>query len=335
VDQSDSVNGQDQEALQALRTYLSDSIAPLIFADTAHDLFKIQVQTIAAEILGWVASQSHIGDAVTTSDYLYHAVKKLHLLGELELMPGDRIKAFIEALTPFLLQSCPEHERESLANSLGNIEHIDSTSAAPIGIGQGPSGARPVVAPGIAGGAGGASVLSDPRVELLLHRLQAQLPMQLPGAAGGQAAGQLVDQLQGQAVSAKAAIPHPLVAGIVAEAASLAQNPAELESSIGQLQSYGVPVVEDGIVRMLGRSLPDWAPPQPDDSAAQPPQNAVRAMERIISMSGDRQEKYKRFGERSNRRLWRPCAPRRAAPSTTSSSGLWPRTRTPTTCCAG
>jgi hypothetical protein len=300
VDHSNTANGEGSEALQALRMYLSDSIAPLIFADTAQDMFKIPVQAVAAEILGWVASQSHIGEAVSTSDYLYHAVKKLHLLGELELIPRDKLKAFLDALTPYLLQSCPEHERASLATSLGNIEQIDTTTASAVGVGHAASGAHPVVAPRVAAGAGAGAgaVLSDPRVGLLLHRLQTQLPAQLGGGVpGGQSAGQLLDQLQGQAVSAKAAVPHPLVAGIVAEAAALAQNPTELETSIGQLQSYGVPVVEDGIVRMLGRSLPDWAPPQVEGSAEPPPQNAVRAMERIISMAGDRQQKYKRFGE--------------------------------------
>ncbi len=279
MDHSGSQDAPKPEALASLRSYLADSIPPLIFGESAEDLLRLPLRTIAAEILGWVAAQSHIGDAVTTSDYLFHAVKKLHLMGELELLPRDRVKAFIRGLKPFLLQSCPEHERAALATSLDNVEHSEGTSAAPVGVVHRGGG------PGLAGvaHAGGSAVLSDRRVGLLLHRLESALqaqPVAVPGQLGG-ATG-------------------PLVAGILSEAASLAQSPAELESSLGQLQRYGVPAVEEGIVRLLGRSLPDWAPPPPSDAAQQPPQNAVRAMRRIIGMAGDRQEKYKRFGELVN-----------------------------------
>jgi hypothetical protein len=286
VDEPSSGSETGSEALSSLRTYLSDSIPPLIFVANAEDLFMLPLQTTAAEILGWVATQSHIGDAVTTSDYLFHAVKKIHLLAELELISYERINAFINGLKPFLLQSCPEHERASLASSLDNIEHSTGDVSAPVAVVHRAGGAQQVAAAGAPGVAAGGAVLSDRRVGLLLHHLQGQLKGQAAAVPTGAAAA-----------VGPAAGPNPLVAGIVAEAAALAQNSAELESSLGQLQSYGVPVVEEGIVRMLGRSLPDWAAPAPDDSAAALPQGAVRAMKRIIGMAGDRQEEYKRFGE--------------------------------------
>jgi hypothetical protein len=276
VDQSESDSQLGQEAYSALRRYLSDSIPPLIFAEAAEDLFKLPLRTTAAEILGWVAAQSHIGDAVTTSDYLFHAVKKIHLLGELELISRERAKTFIEGLQPFLLQSCPEHERAALAKSLENVHHSRGEESAPLGHMHRAGGSQPVVQAAAQSVPGTPPMLADPRLGLLLAHLQSQL--------------------QSQASAAAAAPQDPLVAGIVTEAATLAQNPAELEQSLGHLQKQGVPLVEEGIVRMLGRSLPDWAPPAPGE-AEEPPQRAVRAMHRIISMAGDRQEKYKRFGE--------------------------------------
>ena len=64
-----------------------------------------------------------------------------------------------------------------------------------------------------------------------------------------------------------------------------------------ELKKLGVPAIEEGIVRMLGQSLPDWAAPAAGDAQQEAPQRAVRAMQRIIGLSSDRQEKYKRFSE--------------------------------------
>jgi hypothetical protein len=271
-----------------MRQYLSDAIPPMIFAESADDLFNLPVRTTAASILGWVAGQSQVGAAVTTGDYLYHAVKKFHLLAELELIPRDRVRTFTGALKHFLLESCPEHERETLAGNLENLEHADGGVIGQVQAGGQPAGVHVVppggqqprgqhVAPQPAAAAGASGVLGNPRVGMMVSRLRsAGLPSPRPGTG-------VFSQ-------------SPLVAGILSEAASLASSDTELESSIAALQTLGLPAIEEGIVRMLGRSLPDWAPPSMGEQQ-EAPQGAVRAMQRIIGLASDRQEKYKRFSE--------------------------------------
>jgi hypothetical protein len=271
-----------------MRQYLSDAIPPMIFAESADDLFNLPVKTTAASILGWVAAQSQIGEAVTTSDYLYHAVKKFHLLSELELIPRDRVQTFTRALNHFLLENCPDHERQTLASNLENLEHADGAVIGQVPVGGQPTGVhyvrpraeqpRPQTQPSPPEAGPAAGVLGNPRVGMMLNRLRSGVP---PSPQYGTASLSRV----------------PLVAGILSEAASLATDDAELESSLGQLQQYGVPAIEEGIVRMLGQSLPDWAPPVVGGQQQESPQRAVRAMQRIIGLASDRQEKYKRFGE--------------------------------------
>jgi len=307
VEEGQTNNPVEQEALDALRRYLSDNIAPLIFAESIDDLFNMPVRATGAEILGWVASQSHIGDAVRTADYLYHAVKKLHLVGELELIPRERLRVFISALRPILLESCPIHEKEELSKEFANLEQAKGDISPHSGVMQMPTGAQPIAAAGIAAPQPPAqqtgSLLDDPRVGLLLHRLGSLIAEQ-PVVPAGTAPVGVVPQgatpagmVPAGAVPAGALAQSPLVAGVISEAAALAQNATELESSLGQMRSYGVPSVQEGIVRLLGQSLPNWAPPVATDAEQAPPQQAVRAMRRIIGMAESRQDKYKRFNE--------------------------------------
>ena len=285
------------EALDALHSYLSDSIPPLLFVEYVEDLFQVPVRGAAAEILGWVASQSHVGDVVTTSDYLFHAAKKLHLLAELELLPRERMRMYLEALQPMLLENCPQQEQAKLARDLANLRHIrhDDTGV----VGRPDSGlagmARPGAGPSGLGDrertAAQQSPPLDRRLGLLLSVLERQA--QLQGALGQQPEGSADGASSARSTGDSG---RAVIAGILSEAASEARDAAELERSVGQLASHGIPVLEEGIVRMLGRSLPDWAAPPPSEGE-QPAQRAVRAMHRLVTLAGDRQEKYKRFTE--------------------------------------
>lgn len=288
MDQSGSDSTPQSPALVAMRQYLSDAIPPMIFAEAADDLFNLPIKTTAASILGWVASQSQVGGTVTMSDYLYHAVKKFHLLSELELIPRERVHTFTGALKHFLLESCPAPERQTLANNLENLEHADGAviGQVPLGgqqtgvhsvpsVAQQPVPPQPPRAP-TAGPASG--VFGNPRLGMMINRLQSAT------TAGPQYRMAGISQV-------------PLVAGILSEAASLASNNTELEGALEELKSLGVPAIEEGIVRMLGQSLPDWAAPAAGDEQQEAPQRAVRAMQRIIGLATGRQEKYKRFSE--------------------------------------
>ena len=112
---------EQREALQQLQQYLSDNIAPMIFAESLDSLFSLDPQLIASQIIAWVASLHNTSGDLATADYIFHAAKKLHLLGELELIPLEQAAGCVEALRPHLLQACPEPDRAGLANDFDNI----------------------------------------------------------------------------------------------------------------------------------------------------------------------------------------------------------------------
>ena len=102
-----------REALFELQRYLSDQIAPLMFVEAADLLVRHVPDLTANEIQSWTAEQHTLaGTSAPTSDYLFHAVKKLHLLAEYKLISEETIRPFIERIATILLQVCPEEDRD-------------------------------------------------------------------------------------------------------------------------------------------------------------------------------------------------------------------------------
>src|SRR5690349_4094294 len=78
-------------ALGELSQYLSDRIPPLIVADSVTLLFDAPAELVASQINVWAARQQQEAPEVASSDFLYHAVKKVAILGELDLVPKDAL----------------------------------------------------------------------------------------------------------------------------------------------------------------------------------------------------------------------------------------------------
>jgi hypothetical protein len=254
---------EQREALQQLQRYLSDTIAPMIFADSMDILFVTPPEHITAQVASWVASLHGVESKLATADYLFHAAKKIHLLGELELLPRDQIAAFLRGLRPNLLAACPEQDRGSLANDYNNLElsqgaeapsvigHIHRAGGAEVSRGQAVRADRPVET-GVAGGsaAAGESVARGflkglRRVNMLLERMTGHAD-----AGSGTAA-----------VAAIAGSPEEktLVARIVTEAADRATSSDELHGSLDELRSQGLPIDAAQLLRLLAHNLPNWA----------------------------------------------------------------------------
>jgi hypothetical protein len=295
---------EQREALQQLQRYLSDTIAPMIFVDSMDSLLVTPPEYIVAQIVSWVASLTGVDSKLATADYLFHAAKKIHLLGELELLPRDQVAAFLRGLRPNLLAACPEQDRGSLANDYNNLElsqgaeapsvigHIHRAGGAEVSRGQAVRADRPVET-GVAGGsaAAGESVARGflkglRRVNMLLERMTGRAD-----AGSGTAA-----------VAATAGSPEEqsLVARIVTEAADRATSSDELHGSLDELRSQGLQIDAAQLLRLLAHNLPNWAPPPAADEGAPPPQGATRAMGQLVTMSRSAGEKAQRFQELVN-----------------------------------
>ncbi|MFV2072174.1 MAG: DUF4388 domain-containing protein [Thermoanaerobaculales bacterium] len=291
---------QYQEERARLRRYLSDEIPPMIFADTASVLFEIPPQIVAGEIHSWIGDQYSGASSLTTSDLLYHAAKKIHLLGELDLIPKNEIDPFIKSLQPFLMQLCPAAERLTLEKGLSLLEASQGTSTGSIEVLHRPTGAA-------GGGLGGAGTSGGGGVP----ESSASIPGGRPPMAdvGSEQSALhrlnfLLDRLESfQSTSAGSAqtpspAQHALISQVVDEVASKAETAQELEGQLGLLEHLGISGLESGVFRLLSQGLPDWAaPPRTEILDTEPTTSAERAMRKMVTVSKDSGETMKRFSE--------------------------------------
>ncbi len=283
------------------KRYLSDEIAPMIFADTATDLFSAAPQIVATEIQSWIGDQIRGASNMTVSDLLAHAATKLHQLGVLELLDKDEVARYLEGLRPLLLQLCPAEQRSALEQTLGHIEKSTSLAGSKTEVLHrqtgGPSPAYP--GPSGGGGYGGAPAVSGPavpgpqiagaaasgadpasvrRLNLLLDRLQKAIP-----AGDGATASEP---------------PGDMIAHVVEEATAQASSAQELQAQLGFLSDLGIAGLERGLFQLLSQGLPDWAPPSHDTVVgSEPPAIAARAMRKVVKLSKDPDELAARFKE--------------------------------------
>jgi hypothetical protein len=292
---------EQREALQQLQRFLSDNIAPMIFADSMDSLLAMPPELTASQIAAWVASLHNVDSSLATADYLFHASKKIHLLGELELMPREQIAAFLNLLRPHLLQVCPEQDRGSLANDLDNLELSQGAEPPTAGVGH-------------IHRAGGGEIARGPSVRADRPK-EGEAPASPDSLTKGFLRGLrrvnvLLDRMAGRAEAAGVA-PMPgapsgfvegptMVARIVTEAADRATSADELRGSLEELQGHGVQFDPTQLLKLLARNLPDWAPPTAGAAGVPAPQSAARAMGQLVTMSASPREKAYRFFELVN-----------------------------------
>ena len=294
--------GYDEERL-LLKRYLSDEIAPMIFADTGSEIFDVPNHVVAKAIHSWIGDQVSGATDLSASELLFHAAKKIHLLGELELIPREELKQYLESLQPVLMQLCPAEQRQTLEHSLKHLDASTGVSGSTVGVvhrsGGGGGG-------GVSGGVG-SGVLGDVRGGAGTSPVQGGAPP-TPGLgaehSGLHRLNVLLDRLENQPVVAGGAGGAPalgqgvVLAQVVDEVATQAGSGKEFDTQMGFLQDMGVANLGTGVFRVLSQGLPDWAPP-PHTAAVgeEPPAGAVRAMQKVVKLSKNSDELMRRFSE--------------------------------------
>ena len=299
------VTGYEEERA-LLKRYLSDEIAPMIFANSASELFSVPADVVSKEIHSWLGDQIRGASTMTASDLLYHAATKLHQLGVLELIPREEVAAFLAKLQPHLLELCPPDQKPGLEENFQHLERSTGISGGKVevlhkkgpggapgggGGGGGGYGGAPQAGyggvPGQAAGGGGAGTsaadaLALHRLNLMLDQLQ-RVPVS-GAAAGGEGAA---------AANQKAVLGH-----VVEQFASQARSSKELETQLGYLKDLGIGSLGADLFENLSEGLPDWAPPPHTEVGDKdPPAGATRAMRKLVNLSKDPEELLQRFRE--------------------------------------
>jgi hypothetical protein len=311
-----------KEALLELQRYLSDSLAPLMVAESVNLLLDCPASLAANEIQAWVVAQFR-GRAqnVPIADYLYHAVEKIHAMGQYDLVPRDALRRYTDDLGQRLLAFCPPADREMLRQNLGRLGQTESVLAAPVEMlhRQGTTSDAPAVTKYSSGEHAlplTASTVSDLKhLSMLLERLgpvghlEAPAAGYGPGGRGEVPPGAVPGAAPGPPAGAAPpyygpAVPSPreaVVSQILAIAAVAARSEAELAAALERLRAAGVDVPSGEVIRTLGRSIPPWPlslPAEPVEEALSSARaSATQAIRRVVTLPQDQEEVGKRFHE--------------------------------------
>jgi hypothetical protein len=304
-----------QEALYELRQYLSDRLAPLMVLDSITVLLGLPARVMADEIAGWSASQAQLqSGAVPFTDYLFHAVRKIHLMEEFQLIPAPELDAFLADLVPAVLEHCPPEHRERLRQSFGKIGQARPTAQDRVEIlyrqadgGDLRAAQTPAATPTVSV----TNALSDAmqdlrRLPLILERLERQpstgsFPVAAPGAPPASATAGVPGTTPAAAAPVGGgALLSPrtaLLAEAILEAALRSKSGAELDTYIDRIRQRGGAKNTEEMFRALGQSLSGWLLPTVAGAPPLPEGEQVSAMRRMIALPEDPAEGARRFRE--------------------------------------
>jgi len=277
-----------QEAVFELQQYLSDRLPPLMVADSIALLVRQPPSLLTAEIGVWVAHQRPAMPDLSVADLLFHAAKKIAVMGELEVVPQAVIAQSLAGLMDPLVAQCPEEDRELLRQNLDRLRHSSLASAAaqavPILDHQpGAEAAQKAREKASTANLTPAAARGLRRLSLFLERLQAPAAGLAPGASAPAPPVEQRSEVASQFMTA------------VAVQSSTAK---ELEEQLAPLRQFGIDTNPDQVVRALARSLPGWGS-LPAAPGAQAPLVGLQlnAMRQIVSLAEAPEEAAKRFRE--------------------------------------
>ena len=307
--QPPNISSELEEAILELQQYLSDNLPPLVVADSIQLLLKYPPEAVVPTIRAWTAAQYRggAGGRLPISDYLFHALKKIHMMSEFKLVPQEPMSAYLGQLKPIVMAICPAEDREILAQNLSRLGEATTTSTAVSPVQQihrqmesataasreAPTAASRDTAADT-GAVSSEALRGLKRLSLLLERL---------GTAGSLGVGGPADAAGAGGGGGAASLPAP-VSEALAFAARSSHSREELEHTLARLKSLGVETGTDSLFRALSLSVPGWVlpgavPAAPTGEAALPAYEAgaIGAMRRIITDAEDPAEASKRFHE--------------------------------------
>ena len=263
-------------AISELRDYLSDLIPPLIVADSIEELFQCPLDLVAANINSWVAGQYRSAKGLPKSDYLFHALKKIHMMGEYKLVPQKELSIFLAGIRPHILSYCPPGEQELLLHSLQRMGDAIEPSSNPVEVMyRQTAGAGATQSISSEGTPGLQTEVS--RIGQMLQRIKKDL--------------QVITR-SGESVPEEK--QEEVLAQVLAQTARSARASIELEEALEHIKSLGIQAGTEDIFRALGRSLPEWSL-APRSDLQMPEDSNLKAMHRIVTETKDPKEGATRF----------------------------------------
>src|SRR5688500_5807541 len=261
-----------REAIEDLEAYLSDQVAPLLVIDSVTVLLRQQPSLGAEVIRAWIGAQLRApGSHVGLEDYLYHAVKKLQLLGRLKLVEEEPLTAWIREVAELLLGQVPEGQRERMRALLEQARAGEASLASTTQVLH-----RPVV--GGVGGVGapveGASAGITAEVAASMRQFALLL-----SRFSGEGKRQGADELRLDSAE--------LAPQLLAAAAESARSQGELDQYLASLSRAGLmtQVRMSDLFNTLSLGVPNWWVGGGESAMPAPESAPIQAMHRIVSLA--------------------------------------------------
>ena len=251
-------------ALEEVDEYLADRVPPLMVSDAVSQLASVPLEAAAAELWAWAERQQSQQVLHPMVDLLFHALHKLSVIGELELIEKNGLIAYLRGVGLELSSALPSGDRERLRRALRQLGESEMVRTGPAELRKMAEPApEPVATPGLK------------RLSVIEQRLRRSV-------AGASPAAQLAHRR--------------VVSQAITIAATEAKSERELEEHLRRLRGVGVASGAEHVFRSLGAELADWAlPKNMQDTADLGPVHEVQAMKQIVSLPEDPVEVARRF----------------------------------------
>lgn len=311
------------DALKDLQRYLSDSIAPMLIADSMELLLLRSPHLVAAEIRTWTIEQYRRHASASLSDYLFHAFKKIHLLGEFGLVEKNLLTVYLGQLAQHLLPYCPPADREQFCENINHLGESQHILAAPVEYLHRQSGGVNQIVKGNAVGAsaaGDASSASSSAAAPANNASSSGATLSAESEQNLRRLSELINLLQQQVAPAGKPAQHvqqnELVAEAFARAATSSQNDQELALHLQRMRALGVEVKTEDVFQSLSRNLAQQLAtgaaaakasacdsdspveiPTLDEPAEDAAADPLEAMKRMVTLAEKPEESAKRFAQ--------------------------------------
>src|SRR5689334_11551991 len=150
----DDLNYEVQNAVFDVQRYLLDQIPPLTASDAIETLMAQPPELLMKQIDTWAVEQGRLQDA-TRSDFLFHALRKVYVIGTLKLIDRSSLDQYLDRVVALAMQTCSNDERQILQTNLSAMRNsLTLTSSANMVNVSRDSGAAAAARPGTAPGLG-------------------------------------------------------------------------------------------------------------------------------------------------------------------------------------
>jgi hypothetical protein len=246
---------------------------------------------LASDLYVWAERQRESQREVPLPDLAFHALRKLHLIGEFRLVDPEALSAHVQQVGDAMLELFPAEERDGLKRRLARLGGSEMVRTGPIGLLHRGPGERLAASSEAATGPpldqtlDGGTATSTMRPAEMQHNLR-RLSL-------------LEERLQQGDTGPIKRLDEPtrsqLISETLAAAAAQATTEKELEEHLRRLRPLGVASGADEVFRSLSRGISECVIPPEVTPWQGVPRIEVEAMRRIVALAEEPLEMARRF----------------------------------------